>query len=79
MSYPVKETPCTRCDHSQVCVYKDDFMSVIEAVGKARVTKETPDGKCTRTQVMDFDFVGDIQVTCKYVSHYRQVYERSAT
>ena len=79
MSYPVKETPCTRCDHSRVCVYKDDFMSVIEAVGKARVTKETPDGKCTSTQVMDFDFVGDIQVTCKYLSHYRQVYERSAT
>lgn len=71
MSYPVKETPCTRCDHSQVCMYKEDFLSVIESVNKAQVPKLMPDGKYHYTTAIEYDFVSDIQVTCKYHGYYR--------
>lgn len=62
----VKETICTRCSHRNVCAYKDECFFVIEAVLKATVTKQLPDGTVEVMPIKNFDFIGDISITCRY-------------
>lgn len=62
----VKETICTRCAHRNVCTYKDDCLSVIEAVSKTTVNKQLPDGTVEVTPIKNFDFIGDVLITCRY-------------
>lgn len=62
----IKETICTRCTHRKVCAYKDECFSVIEAVLKATVTKQLPDGTVEATPIENFDFIEDISITCRY-------------
>ena len=62
----VKENICTRCAHRNVCAYKDDCLSAIEALSKTTVNKQLPDGTVEVTPIKNFDFIGDISITCRY-------------
>ena len=62
----VKESICTRCVHCNVCAYKDDLLSVIEAIPRVTVTKQLPDGTVEVMPIKNFDFIGDISITCRY-------------
>lgn len=63
----VKETLCTRCAHREVCIYKQDFIGIINAIENAAVTQDTPDGIASK-KVTQYDFIGGISVSCKYYS-----------
>lgn len=62
----VKETICTGCAHRNVCAYKDDWLSVIEAVSRSTVNKQLPDGTVEMTPIKNFDFIEDVSITCRY-------------
>lgn len=67
MSDGVRETPCTRCVHRTVCKHKDDFLRAIQAVNEATVHEhEDSSNKVKMTKVINYDFVSDISVTCRY-------------
>ena len=55
MSDCVKETLCTKCEHREVCKYKKDYVNFT-----------TDDGKGAMKKVIDYDFIGEIEVPCKY-------------
>lgn len=60
-----KETLCTRCVHREVCIYKQDFIDIINAVENAAVIQETPDVIASK-KVTQYDFIGGIIISCKY-------------
>lgn len=60
-----KETLCTRCAHREVCIYKQDFIGIINAIENAAVTQDTPDGISSK-KVIQYDFISGISVGCKY-------------
>lgn len=62
----VKESICTRCAHRNVCAYKDDCLSVIEAVSRVTVNKQLPDGKVEVKPIKNFDFIDGVSITCRY-------------
>lgn len=66
MSDGVKETLCTRCPHHEVCIYKKDYLDILKAIENATVLRYTSDGKHTSKKVINYDFIGDISVGCKY-------------
>ena len=61
----VKETLCTRCVHREVCIYKQDFIDIINAIENAAVTQYTPDVIASK-KVTQYDFISGISVGCKY-------------
>lgn len=77
MADNVKKSLCTICAHRNVCAYKDDYLSVIEAVSKAIVDKQLPDGKIALKRVENFEFVGDISVTCRYYDNCTTQYRNT--
>ena len=62
----VKETLCTRCTHREVCAYKQNFLDIVKAIENASVVRDTPDEKITSKKVIDYDFISEISVGCKY-------------
>ena len=62
-----KETLCTRCAHREVCIYKQDYIDILNAVENAAVIQETPDVIASK-KVIHYDFIGGISVSCKYYS-----------
>ena len=66
MSDCVKETLCTRCEHRNVCKYKEDYLKVVESIYNANVCFENEDGKHCMKKVTNYDFIGEIKVPCKY-------------
>ena len=48
----IKEVPCTRCLHQEVCKYKQDFLDICNKV------KTTP--------ITNLDCLGGIQIECRY-------------
>lgn len=60
------EIICTRCAHRNVCAYKDEFLSVIEAVSRATVNKQLPDGTAEVKPIKNFDFIEGVSITCRY-------------
>lgn len=62
----VKETICTRCTHRKVCGYKDDCLSVVEAILKTAVNKRLPDGTVEIIPIKNFDFIEDVSIICRY-------------
>ena len=66
MSKGVKETLCTRCAHREVCAYKQDFLDIVKAVENASIVRNTPDGEITSKKVINYDFISEISVGCKY-------------
>lgn len=62
----VKETLCTRCTHCEVCAYKQNYLDILNVVENATITIDTPDGKITSKKVINYDFVSDISIGCKY-------------
>lgn len=76
MSEAVKETACTRCVHQDVCIFKNDYLEVYNAIQNAVVTKEVKDSKVSLKRVTDYDFIGNISVKCRYCEGntiYREV------
>ena len=61
----VKETLCTRCAHREVCIYKQDYLDIIDAVENAIVVKDIPD-EIILKKVTHYDFISGISVSCKY-------------
>lgn len=62
-----KETLCTRCAHREVCIYKQDYIDILNAVENTAVTQDTPDGIVSK-KVTQYDFISGISVSCKYYS-----------
>ena len=63
----VKETLCTRCAHREVCIYKQDYIDILNAVENATLTRNTPDEIASK-KVTQYDFISGISVSCKYYS-----------
>lgn len=70
----VKKTLCTLCAHKEVCTHKKDFLDIIEAIENASITRDAPDGKITSRKVIDYDFVSEISVGCKYYGNWTDTY-----
>ena len=68
----VKETLCTRCAQREVCIHKLDFLNIIKAIENARVSvvKETTDGGFSSKKVVDYDFISEISVGCRYYRNW---------
>lgn len=68
MSDAVRETPCTRCVHREVCKHKEDFLKAVQAVNEATVHEREDNGShvMKMTKVVNYDCVSDITVTCRY-------------
>lgn len=64
------KTLCTLCAHKEVCTYKQDFIDIIEAIENASITRDAPDGKITSKKVINYDFVSEISVGCKYYENW---------
>lgn len=62
----VKETLCTKCEHRNVCKYKEDYLKVVESVYNASVCFKDKDGKHCMKKVTYYDFIGEIKIPCKY-------------
>ena len=63
----IKEVPCTRCLHQEVCRHKQDFLDICNAVSSIKIHKPCEDGKEVKiTPITNFDCLGDIYVKCRY-------------
>lgn len=63
----MKEVPCTRCLHQEVCKYKQDFLDICNAVSSSIVNRPCEDGKKVKTTpIANFDCLGGIQIECRY-------------
>ena len=63
----IKEVSCTRCLHQEVCRHKQDFIDICNAVSSSIVNRPCEDGKKVEmTHITNFDFLGDIQIECRY-------------
>ena len=63
----IKEVPCTRCLHQEVCRHKQDFLDICNAVSSIKIHKPCEDGKEVKTiPITNFDCLGDIYVECRY-------------
>lgn len=63
----IKEVSCTRCLHQEVCRYKPDFLDICNAVSSSIVNRPFEDGKKVETTpITNFDFLGGIQIKCRY-------------
>ena len=67
MNIDSKETLCSRCIHKVVCAYSNGYLSILKAVSEARVPQPGSNGEGSGyKKVIDFDFIGDILVPCRY-------------
>ena len=64
----VKEALCTNCLHRPVCIYKNDYLKILEAIKDVTVHTERSDGKQAMKKVTSYDFIGEIIVPCKFYS-----------
>lgn len=63
----IKEVSCTRCLHQEVCRYKPGFLDICNAVSSSIVNRPCEDGKkVEKTPITNFDFLGGIQIECRY-------------
>ena len=63
----VKETACTRCVHRKVCIHKQNFLDICNAVYDASVCSSCSDGnKVAMKKITNFECLGDIIVTCRF-------------
>lgn len=62
----VMETQCTQCTHKDVCMHKNDFLDIHNAVFNAEVYKNHEDGSVSMRKVVDFDCLDDIVIKCRY-------------
>ena len=74
MSEEVKEILCTSCAHQEVCAHKQDYLDILKAVENATVIRNTPDGKITSKQVIQYSFISEISVGCKYYINWTETY-----
>ncbi len=68
------KTLCTLCAHKEVCTYKQDYLDFIKAIENASITRDAPDGKITSKKVINYDFVSEISVGCKYYENWTGTY-----
>ena len=67
MNIDLKETLCSRCIHKVVCAYSKGYLSIVNAVSEARVPQPGSNGEGSGyKKVIDFDFIDDILVPCRY-------------
>lgn len=67
MNIDLKETLCSRCIHKVVCAYSNGYLSILKAVSEACVPHPGSTGEGSGyKKVIDFDFIGDISVPCRY-------------
>ena len=74
MNIDSKETLCSRCIHNVVCAYSNGYLSILKAVSEARVPQpgSNEEGSGYK-KVIDFDFIGDISVPCRYYQNINNV------
>lgn len=62
-----KETLCSRCIHKVVCTYSNGYLSILKAISETCVPSPYSDlDGSGYKKVTDFDFIGDISVSCRY-------------
>ena len=69
-----KGTLCSICAHMNVCAYKQDYLDILKAVENASVIRNTPDGKITSKQVIQYSFISKISVGCKHYINWTEIY-----
>ena len=71
-----KATLCTCCVHKDVCAYKPDYLNILKAVENAHVSevKETQDGGFSSKKIIDYDFISEISVGCRYYRNWTDTY-----
>ena len=62
----VKETLCTSCIHRKVCIYIRDFTRITKAIDDLMVDQITHDEKPASKKAIEYEFISDISVGCKY-------------
>lgn len=70
MSKVVKEALCTSCIHRKVCIYIQDFIRITKAIDDLMADQITHDEKPTSKKAIEYDFISDISVGCKYYSAF---------
>ena len=70
----LKETLCTHCAHREVCAYKQDFLDIIKSVENTSVVRDLSDGRSSLKNVLAYDFISEIQVSCKYYQNWTETY-----
>lgn len=69
------ETPCSTCNHNGVCSHKEEYEKILKSVSNACVELPCEDEKNpSMKKVVDFDFVGDISVSCRHYQNWTDVY-----
>ncbi len=76
MSDAVKETLCTRCVHRNVCSHKNDYLAIIKTISEVYVNEPLPNGKVSSKRIVDFDFIDNISVSCRYYANQIMDYRR---
>ena len=74
MSEMAKETLCSLCAHCKVCAHKQDYLDILKAVENVYVIKDASDGKITSKKVINYDFISEISVGCKYYQNWTVTY-----
>lgn len=66
-----RETTCSKCIHSDVCVHKQDFIDMNKAIFNATVSRscENDDGGTSLKRVTAFECFGGISISCRFFTN----------
>lgn len=62
----VRETPCTRCVHLNVCIHKNDFLDIYKAVYDIEIYKGCKNGGVSAKKITNYECLGEIRIDCRY-------------
>ena len=65
--YGVKETPCTHCEHREVCSLKAEFLEAQKAIDEVYVSRSCEDGKkVAMIRVRDIKYIEPVELRCNH-------------
>lgn len=71
----ISDIQCETCSHSDVCAFKETYLSILDVISNAAIDQLCSDGKKVHSKkISDFDFIRKISVTCR---HYCPMYDAS--
>ena len=67
MSDCVRETACTNYIHREICMYRQDFLNIYNAVFNTSVTIDYPSKNgIAFKKITDFDLISISEISCRY-------------
>lgn len=73
----VKETLCNRCAHRSVCTHKNDYLAIVKTISEAHVSSLLPNGTMVSKRIVNYDFIDNISVACRYYANQIMNYRRT--